>query len=186
VLSLANYETAYASVTISSTGPTSLTVALRPTNVPIRFNIYDSRTGALVTADILGVAASSTSCAGGSCAITPSTKTDKSVTISSTGYRSATATVAYNGYPVTMNIYLIPVSTLTVNFPAVSVPPTTTGGFTTTVTVTLTGTTYTCSGTTSCTISDLPYGFYNVTTSANSGKSGTASVYSSSSSTTLS
>jgi hypothetical protein len=186
VLSLANYETAYASVTISSTGPTSLTVALRPTNVPIRFNIYDSRTGALVTADILGVAASSTSCAGGSCAIPPSTKTDKSVTISSTGYRSATATVAYNGYPVTLNIYLIPVSTLIVNFVAVSIPSTTTGGFTTTVTVTLTGTTYTCSGETSCTISDLPYGFYNITTSANSGKSGTASVYSSSSSTTLS
>jgi hypothetical protein len=54
------------------------------------------------------------------------------------------------------------------------------------VTVTLTGTTYTCSGETSCTISDLPYGFYSITTSANSGKSGTASVYSSSSSTTLS
>ena len=185
-LSLTNYETAYATVTISSTGPTSLTVALRPTNVPIRFNVYDSRTGALLAADILGVAASSTNCAGGSCAITPSTKTDKNVTISLTGYRAATATVAYNGNPVTLNIYLIPVSTLTVNFPAVSIPPTTTGGFTTTVTVTLTGTTYTCSGETSCTISDLPYGFYSITTSANSGKSGTASVYSSSSSTTLS
>ena len=185
-LSLTNYETAYATVTISSTGPTSLTVALRPTNVPIRFNVYDSRTGALLAADILGVAASSTNCAGGSCAITPSTKTDKNATISLTGYRSSTATVAYNGNPVTLNIYLIPVSTLTVNFPAVSIPPTTTGGFTTTVTVTLTGTTYTCSGETSCTISDLPYGFYSITTSANSGKSGTASVYSSSSSTTLS
>lgn len=186
VLSLTNYETAYAAVTISSTGPTSLTVALRPTNAPIRFNVYDSRTGALLAADIIGVAASSTSCAGGNCAITPVTKEDRNVTISSTGYRSATATVAYSGYPVTLNIYMTPVSTLTINFPAVSIPSTTTGGFTTTVTVTLTGTTYTCSGNTSCTISDIPYGFYNITTSANSGKSGTASVYSSSSSTTLS
>ena len=185
VVSLANYETSYATVSISSTGPTSLTVALRPINAKISFNIYNSRTGALITANVSIASASTESCVG-SCSITVSGQGNKSITISATGYLNATATAAYLGSPVSLNFYLIPVSTLTINFPAVVVPSTTTPGFTTTVTVSLSGTAYTCSGTTSCTISDLPYGFYNVTTSANSGKSGTASVYSSSSSTTLS
>jgi hypothetical protein len=185
VVSLANYETTYSTVSISSTGPTSLKVALRPVNAKISFNIYDSRTGALITASISIDAASAVSCVN-NCSLSVSGQGNKSITITASGYRSATATVAYLGSPVSLNFYLIPVSTLTVNFPSVSIPSTTVAGFTTTVTVTLTGTSYTCSGTTSCTIGDLPYGFYNITTSANSGKTGSASVYSVTSTSTLS
>ncbi len=185
IVSLANYETTYATVSISSTGPTALKVALRPVNAKISFNIYDSRTGALITASISIDAASAVSCVN-NCSLSVSGQGNKSITITASGYRNATATAAYLGSPVSLNFYLIPVSTLTVNFPTVNIPSTTVAGFTTTVTVTLTGTNYTCSGTTSCTIIDLPYGFYNITTSANSGKSGSASVYSVTSTSTLS
>jgi hypothetical protein len=185
VVSLANYETTYSTVSISSTGPTSLKVALRPVNAKISFNIFNSRTGALVTANVSIASATAETCTG-SCSLSVSGQGNKSVSITAAGYLTATATAAYLGSPVALNFYLVPVSTLTVTFAAVTVPSTTSPGFTTTVTVSLSGTSYTCSGTTSCTIGELPYGFYNITTSANSGKSGTASVYSSSSSATLS
>ena len=178
VLSLTNYETAYAAVTISSTGPTSLKVAMRPNNAPISFNIFDSRSGLPITANVSIAAGTPVSCVG-NCSISVTGFESKAITITSSNYRNATATVAYLGLPVYLNFYLVPVSTLTVNYESASIPPTE-------VTVTLSGTTYTCTGATSCTISDVPYGFYNVTTSANSGETGTASVYSSSSSTTLS
>lgn len=185
VVSLANYETTYSTVSISSTGPTSLKVALRPVNAKISFNIFNSRTGALVTANVSIASATAETCTG-SCSLSVSGQGNKSISITAAGYLTATATAAYLGSPVALNFYLVPVSTLTVTFAAVTVPSTTSPGFTTTVTVSLSGTSYTCSGTTSCTIGELPYGFYNITTSANSGKSGTASVYSSSSSATLS
>ena len=182
------YEPAYASVTISSTGVTSLTIAMRPTDSPFYFNIYDSRTGALVTADVLGVAATKTICTAGNCDITPSTKTNKNITISADGYRSATATVAYNGYPVTLTIYLTPVANLTINFPAMTETPSTTIASYNTVTISISGTSYSCTGTTTCSILEVPYGTYNFVATYSSGptKTATATVIQSTQTVTIS
>ena len=180
-VSKTDYEPAYTTVTISSTGQTSLKVALRPTNAKIYFNIFDSRTGQPLEATVTGVSVDPYVCASGACSISPSAKGVLSISVANIagGYLTANATVGYLGYPVVLNLYLTPISTLTVTFPE----------FSPSVTVTVSGsTTYTCTGlsasSTSCIISNLPYGYYTLT--SNSGKAGSVSVYQPNSSVDLS
>ena len=182
------YEPAYTTVTISSSGPTSVTIAMRPVNATISFNIYDARTGVLLTGGVSIQSASPPESCAGSCSIAVSGNGNKSVVITAENYRNATATVAYLGSPVTLNFYLIPISSLTITFPAITIPTSTSPGAPTLVTASISGTSYSCTGAsssaTTCVINDLPFGFYNITT--NTGKSGSASVYSITASTTLS
>jgi hypothetical protein len=160
-ISLTNYETAFASVTISSTGDTSLTVALRPKNPKIYFNIFDSRTGKPIEATVTGVATDPYTCALGGCSVLPSAKGVLTFSVANvtSGYLSATATVAYIGYPVALNFYLTQVSTLTVNFTQTKTPPDA-------LTVSISGFSgapFSCTATSTCSISNLPFGYYNVT-----------------------
>ena len=141
----------------------------------------------MVTADVVGVAASSTTCAG-KCAITPSSITNKNITISADGYLPATATVGYQGYPVTLTIYMTPKSDLTINFPAMTATTSTTIASYNTVTISISGTSYSCTGTTTCSILEVPYGTYNFLATYSSGptKTATATVFQSTQTVTIS